>query len=169
MALQLHSRVSTKSQFHLVKQIKPPLVGTKLTLYISSTDAEWSNKEKFRRNARKKHNSKGQIILTERKLSAGPTGNWSRRISSFIHHANLYTFITLEQAGLRRFNSQLTLPICQSSHNHFDFRKWRFFSMATARKIAVNGKIDNPSCQNKTHCNGEMKEQQIMLKKQDII
>ena len=53
MALQLHSKVSTKSQFHLVIQIKHPLVGTKLTLYISSTDAEWSNKEKFRGNARK--------------------------------------------------------------------------------------------------------------------
>ena len=74
-----------------------------------------------------KQNSKGQIILAERKLSPRPAGNWRRRISSFIHHANLYTFITLEQAGLRRFNSQLTLPICQSSHNHFDFQKWRFF------------------------------------------
>ena len=102
-----------------------------------------------------KHNSKGQIILAGRKLSPGPTGNWRRRISSFIHHANLYTFITLEQAGLRRFNSQLTLPICQSSHNHFDFQKWRFFSKATVIKIATNGKIDDPSCQNKTHCIGE--------------
>ena len=155
MALQLHSRVSTKSQFHLVKQIKPPLVGTKLTLYISSTDAEWSNKEKFRRNARKQTQLQRSNNLGWKKTFARPTGNWRRRISSFIHHANLYTFITLEQAGLRRFNSQLTLPICQSSHNHFDFQKWRFFSKATVIKIATNGKIDDPSCQNKTHCIGE--------------
>ena len=72
MALQLHSRVSTKSQFHLVKQIKPPLVGTKLTLYISSTDAEWSNKEKFQRNARKQTQLQRSNNLGWKKTFARP-------------------------------------------------------------------------------------------------